>query len=377
MQKFNIKNKQLLYTVLFGVTCLIFWALALKAQWTIESTLGVNPISNLEVQGILVFGAVFIFGGGFGLYRVSRTRREYLLQSIQLLSQTTAEAASIAEKAKTATGDLSKFSTDYGSSLQETAAAVEELTATVEKNSDNAKKLADLARSTLESTKTGALTIEKMVSATTNITSSNTKTMEQINDSNQRITEITQLISVIGKKTNVINDIVFQTKLLSFNASVEAARAGEHGRGFAVVAEEIGNLARMSGSAAKEIATLLEDSVKKVKAIVEETKTKTEALVHESNTNVEEGLQVALQCGDVFSEIVTNIGTLSTSVEEIAVASEQQAKGLKQINLAMNQLDQVSHNNLNSARETASVTDELLRSAEAVAQATQIISQAA
>ena len=72
------------------------------------------------------------------------------------------------------------------------------------------------------------------------------------------------LISEIGNKTKVINDIVFQTKLLSFNASVEAARAGEHGKGFSVVAEEVGNLAHMSGNSAKEITQLLESSINRV-----------------------------------------------------------------------------------------------------------------
>jgi methyl-accepting chemotaxis protein len=78
--------------------------------------------------------------------------------------------------------------------------------------------------------------------------------MNQINYSNEQMSEIVKVIQEIETKTKVINDIVFQTKLLSFNASVEAARAGEQGKGFAVVAEEVGNLAQMSGNAAKEIS---------------------------------------------------------------------------------------------------------------------------
>ena len=76
--------------------------------------------------------------------------------------------------------------------------------------------------------------------------------------------------------------IVFQTKLLSFNASVEAARAGEYGKGFSVVAEEVGNLAQMSGIAAKDISALLQSSVKKVEQIATESKTKIDRLVQNS-----------------------------------------------------------------------------------------------
>ncbi|MHA0111674.1 methyl-accepting chemotaxis protein, partial [Klebsiella pneumoniae] len=79
-------------------------------------------------------------------------------------------------------------------------------------------------------------------------------------DANSQLQSISNIIGEISAKTNIINDIVFKTQLLSFNASIEAARAGQHGRGFAVVAEEVGNLAQMSGNAAKEIRALLEDS---------------------------------------------------------------------------------------------------------------------
>ena len=79
--------------------------------------------------------------------------------------------------------------------------------------------------------------------------------------------EILGYIKSIEEKTKVINDIVFQTKLLSFNASVEAARAGEQGKGFAVVAEEVGNLATMSGTSAEEISKLLESSISHIESI--------------------------------------------------------------------------------------------------------------
>jgi methyl-accepting chemotaxis protein len=96
-----------------------------------------------------------------------------------------------------------------------------------------------------------------MATAFKEIAISNQEFFEEINASNEELRIIINIISDISEKTKVINDIVFQTRLLSFNASVEAARAGEHGKGFAVVAEEIGKLASVSGNSAKEINDIL------------------------------------------------------------------------------------------------------------------------
>jgi methyl-accepting chemotaxis protein len=95
---------------------------------------------------------------------------------------------------------------------------------------------------------------------------------------NENMADIVKSIAEIKTKTNVINDIVFQTKLLSFNASVEAARAGEHGKGFAVVAEEVGALAAMSGNASKEIAQLLDGSLSRVTVLADETKQRADGI---------------------------------------------------------------------------------------------------
>lgn len=87
--------------------------------------------------------------------------------------------------------------------------------------------------------------------------------MNTMKTSNAEVKELVGIINGISERTKVIDEIVFQTKLLSFNASVEAERAGEHGRGFAVVAQKVGNLAQMSGKAAQEISSILKQSIEK------------------------------------------------------------------------------------------------------------------
>ncbi len=195
--------------------------------------------------------------------------------------------------------------------------------------------------------------------------------MVQVNQSNLQMADIIKVIHQIGEKTKVINDIVFQTKLLSFNASVEAARAGEHGKGFAVVAEEVGNLAQMSGNAAREISDMLAGSISKVETIVQETKTKVESLISLGKQKVDSGVSVAKQCAEVLTEIVDNVSKVSGLAHEISSASQEQAQGVAEINKAMSQMDTVTQQNAATSEETASAAEELSAQAETLKSAVE------
>jgi methyl-accepting chemotaxis protein len=191
------------------------------------------------------------------------------------------------------------------------------------------------------------------------IGSSNKEIMEEIARGNERIGGIVKIINEISEKTAVINDIVFQTKLLSFNASVEAARAGEHGKGFAVVAEEVGNLAQMSGKASTEISAILSDSIVKVNSVIQETNRNVEALTKVGTEKVSDGMKIAERCGTVLEDIVTNATIVKNMMNEISVASKEQAEGVRNITAAMNQLDQATLSNNKSAAMSSQSAKEL------------------
>jgi methyl-accepting chemotaxis protein len=141
--------------------------------------------------------------------------------------------------------DLSARTEEQASSIEETAASIEELTSTVNQNAQNARQADQLAVSASEIANRGGEVVNQVV-----------KTMDEIQGSSKKISEI------IG----VIDGIAFQTNILALNAAVEAARAGDQGRGFAVVASEVRSLAQRSASAAKEIKSLITDSVSTVDA---------------------------------------------------------------------------------------------------------------
>jgi methyl-accepting chemotaxis protein len=160
--------------------------------------------------------------------------------------------------------------------------------------------------------------------------------------------EMANIIQEISNKTGVINDIVFKTQLLSFNASIEAARAGQHGRGFAVVAEEVGNLAEMSGSSAREIQSLLEDSKRQVSLIVDSVQKR-----------VTEGEQVTSEAVAIFNRISTETGNLNSFINRIGEATKQQETGIHQISTAMSQVGTSAQKNLSSATQTSNASRKL------------------
>ena len=139
----------------------------------------------------------------------------------------------------------------------------------------------------------------------------------------------------IAGKISIIEEIARQTDLLALNAAVEAARAGEHGRGFAVVASEVRKLAERSQSAASEITELSRSST-----------------------------SVAARAGDLLGKLVPDIQKTADLVQEINAASQEQATGAKQVNKALQQLDQVIQQNASAAEELASTSEELSAQAE-------------
>lgn len=310
-----------------------------------------------KLQNIIMFIGVFggLIIGYFFAVSISKLLHE-ISDSLALGSD---KIASITNEITTASTSLSSSITQQASALQQTTSAVEQTSASVVSNADNAKKSAEVSEQSKHSVHSGKAAVEEVITSISEISASTDEIKKQIDESNKEIADIVTIINEIGTKTKVINEIVFQTKLLSFNASVEAARAGEHGKGFAVVAEEVGKLARMSGDSAKEIGDLLESSILSVQATVENSKKKIEMLMLLSREKVELGTQTAQKCSTVLDEIISNVSNVDTMISEISSASHEQSQSIREITKAMSEIDSASHQNSSSSQQASVAADNL------------------
>jgi methyl-accepting chemotaxis protein len=245
---------------------------------------------------------------------------------------------------------LASSTTEEASSIAETAAAMEQMTATISKTVQNVATTLEVAEEGQHEAQRGREVVGKMLGA-----------MNEIQAANAKLETMVKLIEEIKDKTRVINDIVFETRLLSFNASIEAARAGARGRGFAVVAEEVGNLAVVSGKAADEIRVLLESSTSQVNDIVRGTQER-----------VDLGRARAEECEKAFGGMGESLSRVCQFVRGISSAAQEQDSGVKQINRAMAQLDAVTQTNASEAEglngQAGILSDESIVMAETVKQ---------
>jgi methyl-accepting chemotaxis protein len=322
---------------------------------TREAFASVHNIKNALIMMVGISCLTIVF---FAFVLSSKLSKK--IQSIaNILKENAKEVATSSESISTSSSQLSEAATQAASSLQETVSSIDEISSMIIRNADAARNSTNVSSKSSEAASLGKKTVESMIESIHDISKNNDEIAIEMQKNNEDISKIVQVISEIGKKTKVINDIVFQTKLLSFNASVEAARAGEHGKGFAVVAEEVGNLASMSGKAALEITEMLDSSIQQVTDIVENTKKKVETLICTSKEKVEAGTKTAHECGDSLDEILQNVTSVNEIVREIASASSEQSMGVQEVTKALQQLDQTTHQNTSVAQESSTMAKKL------------------
>ncbi len=216
---------------------------------------------------------------------------------------------------------LSQGATEQASAIEELTASISEVAAKTKENAVGADQANQITNMVKGSAEQGNLHMAEML-----------KAMREISDSSNNISQIIK----------VIDDIAFQTNILALNAAVEAARAGQHGKGFAVVAEEVRSLAARSAEAAKDTTELIQGSIQKSIS----------------------GTDIANRTAKALSEIVEGVTNAAGIISEIAKSTNEQASGIAQINLGLNQVSQVVQNNAATAEESAASSEELSGQAE-------------
>ena len=216
----------------------------------------------------------------------------------------------------TSADSLSRSSNAQAASLEETAAAVEEISSNIQSSSENVAKMSILS--------------EEVTSSATSGQALASQTATSMDDINHEVTAISEAIGIIDQ-------IAFQTNILSLNAAVEAATAGEAGKGFAVVAQEVRNLASRSAEAANEIKTLVESA----------------------NVKANSGKKIADQMISGYNELSNKIGQNKEMIDMVSSASQEQSKGIAQINDAIAVLDSNTQENAADAASIDSLAQEV------------------
>jgi methyl-accepting chemotaxis protein len=234
---------------------------------------------------------------------------DQLRQTLAAVAEATGSIDSGTREISLSADDLSKRTEQQAASLEETAAALDEITTNVANASKRTDEARLLAKQANESAVQSGIIVANAVEA-----------MHKIENSSQQIS------SIIG----VIDDIAFQTNLLALNAGVEAARAGEAGKGFAVVAQEVRELAQRSAHAAREI----------------------KGLIRNSSDEVEGGVKLVSQTGDALKTIESYIVEINRHMEATATSAREQSIGLSEVNMAVNQMDQVTQKNAAMVEES-------------------------
>ncbi len=360
------KHEELKLPIIYGPDKQTIGFVTMKYNLDAVENLKKNMIKKTVII-VLVAQAFMLFIIWLLLKRTTNSLST-IASNLRVVSEQTKDSS---ESVRAISEEVSSATTEQAASIQETVSTLDEITSMVNTSVESAQNSAKKAEDSHSIANSGKDVVRNMISSMEEIDESNKNIMDEISKSNERIAGIVKVIDEISKKTTVINDIVFQTKLLSFNASVEAARAGEHGKGFAVVAEEVGNLAQMSGKASNEISQMLQESIKKVNDIITETNRNVQRLIEEGNSKVKKGVEIADQCGRVLDEVVDNAAVVKTMMNEVSVASKEQAEGVKNISQAMNQLDQTTHSNANAANRSFQNSKELSQQAEKLKQSVE------
>jgi methyl-accepting chemotaxis protein/methyl-accepting chemotaxis protein-1 (serine sensor receptor) len=284
------------------------------------ATLG-DQTSAQGTTSLILFLITLVVAGTIVHLTIRREITRPIVQAVTELTEGAAQIASAAAQVATASQSLAQGSSAQAASLEETSASTEEINSMARRNTGNTHSMTKLVTDSQTEFVETNRHLNEMVAA-----------MNDINDSSAKISKIIK----------VIDEIAFQTNILALNAAVEAARAGEAGMGFAVVADEVRNLAQRCAQAAKDTASLIEDSVSKSSG----GKDKLEMVANSIQRITAQSLEI------------------KTLVDEVSHGSQEQTDGIGQIGKSLAQMEHVTQGTAANAEQSAAAAEQLSAQSE-------------
>ena len=277
----------------------------------------------LNIANGILDGEVELASEKDSLGKALQVMQKNLRKIVRQLQKAAEQIAAGSHQISGSSQSLSQGATEQASSLEQITASITQMASQTRVNAENANQVRQIASGAKGAAQKGNTQMQELHAA-----------MEEINESSRSISKVIK----------VIDELAFQTNLLALNAAVEAARAGKHGKGFAVVAEEVRDLASRSAQAAHETTQLIEGSVEKMTT----------------------GTDIATQTATSFKEIMENVAQVTDLVDEIAIASNEQAQGVTQISNGLSHIDSATQQNTSSAEQSAAAAEELFSQASSL-----------
>lgn len=295
--------------------------------WIVATGVYIDEIDTMTFNTFLSIFAISLIAAILILFALNQSFIKNLVGVMNNLSNdlksTSDQVSEASFTLETSSQSLATGSSEQASAIQETSATIEETASMVQQNNENTKHATVLAKNAKQYTNESTSATKKMM-----------ETMNELEHSSKEISKIIK----------TIDDIAFQTNILSLNAAVEAARAGEVGKGFAVVAEEVRTLAQRSAQAAKD----------------------TESIIANNITLSKQGFDMAKEVDLSLEKIDTEVKKVDELLDEISVATNEQSQGVDQINKAISQMEQVLQTNADMAENTSSSSRDLLEQSSAM-----------
>ncbi len=325
-----------------------------RAEAEAEFTLSMNQLSwiGYTISALTIIELLILLAMIFSRLKPLSQLMENLAERAKVVYDSSMNLEQVSNKLKLAAHEQSV-------AAKESLNAIADVSVRGESTSKAAVDMSSQAKICQASVQTGLQSVTNLIQLVQSLKSMNETMSRDVRGNNTRVMSILDVFQEVEAKTPVIDEIVFQTKLLSFNASVEAARAGEHGKGFAIVAEEVGKLAGLSGKASHEISDMLKNSVERVKGILESTQTNLQQNLSSAQKISDEGSSLAKECESSFGVIERSISQLLEQSTQIKAETGGQSAAVHQIEAAVGGIAKSASQGAELAMDTASSSEYL------------------